>query len=104
MKIRRSLGLLGFGRIAQGVARVASAGLGMRVLAYSPRADSGHAQHIGVELVPSAAALFAACTHVSVHCALSEETRDSVGAALLALGAAHERRPGKTFSENAASP
>eukprot|EP00965_Chrysotila_dentata_P214258 6188095-Pleurochrysis_carterae.AAC.1 len=42
----KTLGLLGFGRIAQGVSRVARA-LGMRICATSPRADADIAAGIG---------------------------------------------------------
>ena len=60
----KRLGLLGFGRIAQGVARAATA-LGMEVDAHSPRADSAVAAALGVRLHASPEELFAACTHVS---------------------------------------
>ena len=73
----KRLGLLGFGRIAKGVARAASA-LGMEVRAYSRSADPEEAAELGVTLVASDADLFASCTHVAVLCALSDETRGLV--------------------------
>jgi hypothetical protein len=56
----KRLGLLGFGRIAQGVARAASA-LGMVVHAYSRHAQPEVAASHGVILEPSEADLFAKC-------------------------------------------
>ena len=56
----KRLGLLGFGRIAQGVARAASA-LGMVVHAYSRHAQPEVAASLGVFLEPSEADLFAKC-------------------------------------------
>ncbi len=78
----KRLGLLGFGRIARGVVPVARA-LGMEVHATSPRADADAAAALGVTLQPDAAALFAACTHVSLHCGLTAETRGLVNAELI---------------------
>ena len=72
-----------FYRIAQGVARAATA-LGMEVDAHSPRADAAVAAALGVRLHASPEDLFAACTHVSVHCALTERTAALVDASMLA--------------------
>ena len=84
----KRLGLLGFGRSAKAVAAVAIA-LGMQVHAYS-RADSArHEEHaaaaarMGVELAPSVAQLFKACSHVVVLCSLTTETRGLVGRACM---------------------
>ena len=38
---------------------------------------------VGVTLQPDAAALFAACTHVSLHCGLTAETRGLVNAEMI---------------------
>lgn len=73
----KRLGLLGFGRIAQGVATAAKA-LGMRVLVYSRSADPAVASALGVELAASEAELFSSCTHLVVLCALNDETRGLV--------------------------
>jgi len=80
----KRLGLLGFGRISQGVARAASA-LGMVVHAYSRSADPAVAARLGVTLEPSDAELFAKCTHVVVLCSLSESTRGLVDRRRMAL-------------------
>jgi len=73
----KRLGLLGFGRIAQGVGRAASA-LGMDVYVYSRTTSEATAAELGVTLMPSAAKLFVTCTHVVVLCALTDETRGLV--------------------------
>ena len=70
----KSLGLIGLGRIARGVAD-AAASLGMDVHAYDPYVQSSpdwiH-MHDDVDDV------FRSCTHISVHCNLSDETRHLV--------------------------
>ena len=70
----KRLGILGFGKIAQEVALLGSA-LGMDVCAFSRGPDEAKAASMGVELMPSVAALLSACTHVVVLSALTEETR-----------------------------
>ncbi len=77
----RTLGLVGFGAIAQGVARVAQA-LGMRVLA-SRRSGSAATEVPGVEIV-DLDTLFRESDVLSVHCPLTPETRGLVNAARLA--------------------
>jgi len=78
----KRLGLLGFGRAAQGVARAASA-LGMSVSTTSRQPDAAIASAIGVEIEPTPAHLVAACTHVAVLCALTPETRGLVDKLML---------------------
>lgn len=80
----KRLGLLGFGRIGRGVARVSSA-LGMQVHAFSPRADPVVAAEMGVTLLPSVSEIFATCTHVVVLCAMGAETRGLVSRSYLDL-------------------
>ena len=76
----RTLGLVGFGAIAQGVARVAQA-LGMRVLA--TRRTGGASPVPGVEMVDMDT-LFRESDVLSVHCPLTPETKGLVNAARLA--------------------
>ncbi|MGQ0735930.1 MAG: NAD(P)-dependent oxidoreductase [Acidobacteriota bacterium] len=82
------LGLLGFGHIGQEVARRAH-GFGMPVLVWSRRfADDAAlrrkaAEEFGVEVVASAETLVQRSRIVSIHLALTKETRGFVGAALL---------------------
>ena len=75
------LGLVGFGAIAQGVARVAQA-LGMDVIA--TRRGPGADEVPGVRLV-DLETLFRESDVLSLHCPLTPETRGLVNAARLAL-------------------
>jgi D-3-phosphoglycerate dehydrogenase len=69
----KRLGLIGFGRIAQGVAAVARA-FGMEVHSYDPYLPLSIAKKAGVTMHKNIDNLFKLCTHISVHCNLSEET------------------------------
>jgi len=97
----RTLGLIGFGNIAQEVARRARA-FGMPVIAWSRRfatdaAARARAQSdFGVEAVESAETVFARADVVSVHLALAKETRGVIGAALLS-----HARPGMVLINTA---
>ena len=75
------LGLVGFGAIAQGVARVAQA-FGMNVMA--TRRGDRPPEVPGVEMVDMET-LFRQSDVLSVHCPLTPETKDLVNAARLAL-------------------
>ena len=76
-----TMGLVGFGAIAQGVARVAQA-LGMNVIA--TRRGNSADEVPGVRLV-DLDTLFRESDVLSVHCPLTPETRGLVNAARLAL-------------------
>jgi D-3-phosphoglycerate dehydrogenase / 2-oxoglutarate reductase len=84
----QTLGLLGFGHIGREVAKRARA-FGMPVLVWSRRftndaeARTAVQQEFGVEIVDSAEALMQRSDIVSVHIALTKETRGFVNAALL---------------------
>ncbi|MGB1792681.1 MAG: hydroxyacid dehydrogenase [Candidatus Poseidoniaceae archaeon] len=69
----KRLGLIGFGRIAQGVAAVARA-FGMEVHSYDPYLPLSIAKKAGVTMHKNVDNLFKLCTHISVHCNLTEET------------------------------
>lgn len=77
----RTLGLVGYGRIARAVAARAR-GLGFVVLAWSPRLAPGI--HDGVEGVGSIDELLARSDAVSLHAPLTEETRRMIGREQLA--------------------
>ena len=79
----KALGLIGFGRIAQSVGRVAQA-IGMEVHAYDPYLPPKIAKSQGTRLHKSLDSLFSNCTHISVHCNLSEETHHLVNAERIA--------------------
>jgi len=70
----KRLGLIGFGRIARGVSEIATA-FGMEVHAYDPYVSSSD---VGVTMHDDVDEVFRNCTHVSIHCNLTEETRHLV--------------------------
>jgi D-3-phosphoglycerate dehydrogenase len=72
------LGVLGFGRIGQQVARRAI-GLQMRVVAYDPFVSRERFRELGVERVESPEEVFAAADFLTIHLPLTDETRGSIG-------------------------
>lgn len=87
----RTLGIAGFGAIGR---EVASRGVafGMRVVAWSPSLTAERAAEAGVERVGSLADLAARSDVVSVHLALTRESRGLLGAAFF-----DAMRPGALF-------
>ena len=79
----KTLGLVGFGRIGQQVARRAS-GLELHVLAYDPHVAASRFRDLGVEQAGSLEDLFAASDFLSLHVTLTSETRGLVGRDTLA--------------------
>jgi D-3-phosphoglycerate dehydrogenase len=79
----KTLGLLGFGRIGQQVARRALA-LGMHVLAFDPFVSRERFRELGVERAESQEDVFASSDIVSLHLPLTDETRAVVNHAALA--------------------
>lgn len=75
----KTLGLVGFGKIARGVAERARA-LGLRVLVAHPRLDPAAATREGAILAPLPH-LLSESDFVSLHCPLTEETRGLLRAA-----------------------
>ena len=73
----KRLGFIGFGRIAQGVSTVASA-LGMECHAYDPYLPDDIARQFGCTLHQEVDAIFRMCTHITIHCNLTEETHHLV--------------------------
>ena len=78
----RTLGILGFGAIGKAVARRA-AGLGMKVVAWSRSLTPQEAEAQAVGYAASPKQLAAACDAVSIHLALTPETRHLVGSEFL---------------------
>jgi D-3-phosphoglycerate dehydrogenase / 2-oxoglutarate reductase len=75
----QTLGLVGFGRIAQALVPRAS-GFGLRVLAYSRRlADRAAELTSGVEIAPSLENLLCAADYVSLHVPATPETTGLIG-------------------------
>jgi D-3-phosphoglycerate dehydrogenase len=79
----KTLGVLGFGRIGQQVARRA-AGLGMRVVAYDPFVPPDRFRELGVERVETEEDVYAAADFLTLHLPLTDETRRSINAGAFA--------------------
>ena len=73
----KRLGLIGFGRIAQGVAAVALA-MGMECHAYDPYLPTKIARKFECTMHDDVDSLFQLCTHISIHCNLTDETHHLV--------------------------
>ena len=78
----KNLGLIGFGRIAKGVARIAQT-LGMKVHTYDPFVIDQQTNTSNVTFHGTIESLFSSCSHVSVHCALTSETKGMINAGLV---------------------
>jgi D-3-phosphoglycerate dehydrogenase / 2-oxoglutarate reductase len=76
----KTLGVLGFGRIGQQVARRAL-GLGMRVVAYDPYVAADRFREFGVERVESPGDVYTSVDFLTLHLPLTPETRGSVSTA-----------------------
>jgi len=74
----KTLGVLGFGRIGQQVARRAL-GLGMRVTAYDPVVAKERFRELGVERAESADGLLAGAEFLTLHLPLTPETKGFLG-------------------------
>jgi D-3-phosphoglycerate dehydrogenase / 2-oxoglutarate reductase len=79
----KTLGVLGFGRIGQQVARRAL-GLGMRVVAYDPFVADERFRELGAEQVATPEDVYDAADFVTLHLPLTSETRGSIDAAAFA--------------------
>jgi D-3-phosphoglycerate dehydrogenase len=79
----KTLGVLGFGRIGQQVARRA-VGLGMRVVAYDPFVAKDRYRELGVERRESVDELLAESDFLTLHLPLAPETRGIVGSEAIA--------------------
>src|SRR6184192_4584804 len=78
----KTLGLIGLGRIGSEVAVRAEA-FDMRVVAYDPFISEAAARELSVELVPLDQ-LLAECDFISLHTAVSPQTRDMINALSIA--------------------
>ncbi len=75
----KTLGVLGFGRIGQQVARRAL-GLGMRVVAFDPFVAVERFRELGVERVETIDEVYAAAEFLTLHSPLTPETRRAIDA------------------------
>lgn len=80
----KTLGIVGFGRIGQAVARRAALGLGMRVRYVNPSPRDDAAAAVGAVRCDTLDELLATSDVVSLHCPATPETRHLVNAAALA--------------------
>lgn len=79
----KTLAIAGLGRIGRHLARIAGAGLGMKVIAYDPYVAPGAGPE-GVEMVADLDALLSRGDVVSLHFPATPETKNSFGAAVFA--------------------
>ena len=79
----KTLGVLGFGRIGQQVARRAL-GLGMRVVAYDPFVAKERFRELGAERVETVDGVLAASEFLTLHLPLTAETRGFLGSDAIA--------------------
>ena len=80
----KRLGFIGFGRIAQGVGRAAKA-FGMELHGFDPYLPLEVAEAEGCTLHDDVNDVFRLCTHIAVHCNLTDETHHLVNASSLSL-------------------
>jgi phosphoglycerate dehydrogenase-like enzyme len=74
----QTLGIVGLGHTGAELARLV-APFGMRLLAYSPRADAAQAKALGVTLVPTLEEIFRESDFISLHSRLEPHTRGMIG-------------------------
>lgn len=79
----RTLGLIGYGRIARATARRAQAALGVEIAYHSRRQVDPADDPVGARYVSSAAELVEQADIVSLHCPGGAETRHLIDAAML---------------------
>ena len=79
----KTLGVLGFGRIGQQVARRAL-GLELRVVAHDPFVARERFRELGVDRAETPEELYEAADFVTLHLPLNDETRGSIGADVFA--------------------
>jgi D-3-phosphoglycerate dehydrogenase len=75
----KTLGVLGFGKIGQQVARKA-VGLGMRVVAYDPFVSKERYRELGVERAETMDEVYAVAEFLTLHLPLVPDTRGSINA------------------------
>jgi len=80
----KRLGLIGFGRIARGVADLAQS-FGMEVNAFDPYVSGDQVAELNCVMHDDVDGLFKACTHISIHCNLSKDTHHLVNRERLAM-------------------
>ncbi|MBS59978.1 MAG: 3-phosphoglycerate dehydrogenase [Anaerolineaceae bacterium] len=77
----KRLGLIGFGRIAREVARIATE-FGMEIHVYDPYVTEAPGS---IQMHDEIDGIFQKCTHISIHCNLTEETRHLVNSKRISM-------------------
>jgi glyoxylate reductase len=81
-----SLGLVGFGRIAQAMARKARHGFGMKIFFYKPSpADAAIVEGLQAVRCETLQDLLPRCDYISLHCPGGSDTRHLINTETLAL-------------------
>ncbi len=76
----KTVGLVGTGRIGKSMARMAGAGFRARVLGYDPNVSAAEMAEAGIEKVDDLCAMLAECDFVTVHCVLTPQSANLIGA------------------------
>lgn len=80
----KTLGIHAMGAVGRAVARIAQ-GFGMTVFAYDPFVSAEVVEQAGAKPVKTAEELYRQCQYVSLHIPATNETKNSIGKALLSL-------------------
>jgi len=80
----KRIGFIGFGRIAQGVARIVKE-MGMEIHAFDPYLPLHVAEEHNCNLHGEVNDVFGLCTHIAIHCNLTDETHHLVNSDTLAM-------------------
>lgn len=80
----KNLGFIGFGRIGQGLGRVAKA-IGMNIHVYDPFLPQSVIDQFGATRHSSVPDVFRACTHITIHAFLSPQTKNMVNLEMMKL-------------------
>jgi len=75
----KTVGMIGFGKIARSMARMAGAGFRARVIAYSPYNSAEEMAVYGVEKAGNLQSVMQNSDFVTVHCVLTPETHHLIG-------------------------
>lgn len=85
----KTVGLIGFGKIAKNMARMAGQGFQARVVAYSPHNTQSEMDALGVTKIDQLDELMRQSDFVSVHCVLTPDTHHLIGSHELSLMQPH---------------
>lgn len=78
---RKTIGIVGCGKIGASMARITAKGFGMRVLGYDPGKTTAELADCGIEKTEDLNNMLAQCDFISLHAVLNNETRYLIGAA-----------------------